>query len=200
MIEKKIDYQRVLTFLEHKNSKIPDNLESLIKEIISETIEIAQIKFCHLKTDQNFLLDEQIKETVLFALTLGPAVDNRILYYEKTYVTKAIIADAAANVMMENALEQLEEYFQSLYETDTFYLTEMMCPGNQNIPLKWNKQIVDMLDAQKRIGLHITEHCGLLPQKSVVGFLGVADQKICKKSVKCENCIAKCKYRKKSVK
>ena len=32
MIEKKIDYRRVLDFLEHKNSKIPDNLELLIKK------------------------------------------------------------------------------------------------------------------------------------------------------------------------
>ena len=200
MIEKKINYRRVLDFLEHKNSKIPDNLELLIKEVIKEIIEIGQVKFCHLTVDRNLVPDEQIKKNILFALTLGAAVDNRILYYEKTYVTKAIIADAAANVMMENAIEQLEKYLQNLYERDTFYLTEIMCPGNQDIPLEWNKRIVDILDAQKRIGVHITEHYGLLPQKSVVGFFGVTEHQICKKGVKCENCTANCKFRKKSVK
>ena len=59
MIEKKIDYRRVLDFLEHKNSKIPDNLELLIKEVIKEIIEIGQVKFCHLTVDRNLVPDEQ---------------------------------------------------------------------------------------------------------------------------------------------
>lgn len=200
MIEKKIDYDRVLTFLEHKNSKIPENLEFMIKEVVNETLEAAKIKFCHLITDQNVVSDNQIEKTVFFALTLGTSIDRKIWYYEKTYMTKALIADAAANVMIENALEQLEKYLQSVYKTDTSYVSNIMCPGNQGTPLEWNKQIVDLLDAQKRIGIHVNEHYGLLPQKSVVGFFYVTNHPLCQKSVKCENCMVNCKYRKKSVK
>lgn len=198
MIEKKIDYQRVLTFLEHKHSKVPEHLDLLIKEGIQEVLALAQIKFCYLTTDRKFCFREPVKETILFALTLGASVDHRILYYEKTYVTKAVIADAAANAMMESAMEQLEEYLRNLYLENSFFLTEMMCPGNGGIPLEWNGQIVNMLDAQKRIGLYHTDHNSLLPQKSTVGFFGITDHPICRKKSKCENCTANCKYRKKS--
>ncbi len=190
MIEKYIDYQRVLTFLEHKNTAIPANLEALIKDIMQEVISLSHVKFCHLKCDPSFL-PVSSQDVILLGMTLGAELDHRIRYYEKTYVTKAIIADAAANALMEEVVSQLEKIFPMH--------SSLICPGNQEIPLEWNKMIADFLDTQKRIGLYVTEQYGLIPQKSLIGLMYHTNGQQCMEE-KCDRCTINCKYRKKRTK
>ncbi len=190
MIEKNIDYQRVLTFLGHKNTAIPANLEALIKDIMQEVIELSHVKFCHLKTDHSSLPVSH-QDVILMGITLGAELDQKIRFYEKTDVPKAIIADAAANALMEEVVSQLEKNFP-MYSS-------LMCPGNQDIPMEWNQIIANSLDTPKRIGLYVTEQYGLIPQKSLIGLMYPVNGQQCKEE-KCNRCTLNCKYRKKRYK
>ncbi len=188
MIEKKIDYQRVLTFLGHQNITISDNLEALIKDIMEEVTKLTQIKFCHQTYDADFLPNSS-KNVVLMGITLGAELDRRICLYEKTYVTKAIIADACANALMEEVISQLEKEFSEH--------SPILCPGNEGIPIEWNKIIATILDTPKRIGLHVTERYSLIPQKSLIGFMYPSNIQQCAKE-KCDRCTnINCQFRKK---
>lgn len=71
-------------------------------------------------------------------------------------------------------------------------------PGYGDLPLSLQNDLLDLLDAPRRVGLTASASHILLPRKSVTAILGVADGPIEKTIRSCLGCPAhgSCQYRK----
>ncbi|QCX32433.1 hypothetical protein FDN13_01250 [Caloramator sp. E03] len=133
------------------------------------------------------------------AATLGSNIDNKIKYYEKTDFTRSIILDACATTAIEELCDMVEEEIKAIaLEKYKKNITNRYSPGYGDLSLEYQPSIINLLDANKRIGLTVTDSLILIPRKSVTAIIGFQDDYIIKESSKCNKCKnnSNCFYRK----
>ena len=111
-------------------------------------------------------------------------------------MAKAIIVDAYASVAIEQVCDLAEEDILSYMQNH--YLTYRFGVGYGDLPLEMEKDILQVLQAQKHIGLCVTEANILTPIKSIVCIIGISETPMDKGQKGCVTCNLKdtCKYRK----
>jgi len=213
----KIEKKEVLRYLGYKNQKIDKNLIDLIEVCCKEIIDICKESFVYeifdieRKNNQVFLLgstlvlkDKDIinhlassKKCLVMAATLGIAVDNRIAYYSRFNITKGLIMDACATTAIENLCDELQAEFMENALVDNLHITNRYSPGYGDFSIENQGDILNVLDAFKKIGLSVTESSIMLPRKSVTAFIGLSEIENLKSKDKCKSCKNKdCDFRK----
>ena len=136
------------------------------------------------------------KRIAILAATLSNEADKIIRKYQINHMAKAVIVDAYASVAIEQVCDMAEEDILSYVPED--YLTYRFGVGYGDLPLELEKNILDLLQAQKNIGLCVTESNILTPVKSVVCIIGISDKPMNKGQKGCTTCNLKstCKYKK----
>lgn len=114
---------------------------------------------------------ENSERCVLMAVTLGGQVDQRIRYYEKTDMTRALILDACATAYVEEVCDRVCSLIED--EITDGRLNFRFSPGYGDLPITIQKIFLRLLDAEKRIGLTASESSILLPRKSVTAVAGI---------------------------
>ena len=111
-------------------------------------------------------------------------------------MAKAVVVDAYASVAIEQVCNKAEEEIMS-YLPDR-YFTYRFGVGYGDLPLELEKDILDVLQTSKTIGLCVTEANILTPIKSVVCIIGISEYPMDKGQKGCTTCNLKdtCKYRK----
>ena len=77
--------------------------------------------------------------------------------------------------------------FQHFPQNRTF----RFCPGYGQTPISLNHSLAQLLDSYRQIGLSVDPHDNLLPQKSMIGLIGLGNKKhhkTCKHCINLENC------------
>ncbi len=134
-------------------------------------------------------------KAVLFAATLGLQVDRAIKTYTITDVSRAVVMQACAAAMLEEFCDfKVEEIARELEKG--LYLRPRFSPGYGDFSITHQKEVLEMLDASKRIGLTLTQANMLIPMKSVTAVIGISEKdESCHKSG-CESCAkTECMYR-----
>lgn len=208
ILELKIDRNEVLRYLGYKGQQIDEQIYKMIelsrneiKEIITPRIVYEYKKITTTEkgvevTDTNLVLTgngirkhlNNSKECVLMAVTLGNDIERKTRLYEKTNLTKALILDACANTAVEEVCDIVEEKIREEAEKRGMKITFRYSPGYEDFPLDIQNNFLRVLDAQKKIGITVSENNLLIPRKSVTAIIGLvnSDVKINKKS--CKNC------------
>ena len=207
-LELKIARQEVLRYLGYKGQKIGENMIEMIdscrqevKNIITPrtVYEYRNIhnteKGVEVEDTNLILIGNDIKshlssanKCVLIAVTLGNEIEKKTRLYEKINLTKALIIDACATTAVEEICDILEEKIRKTAEAEGMSITFRYSPGYGDLPLDTQNNFLRVLDAQKKIGLTVSENNLLFPRKSVTAIIGIVslDTKIKKRS--CENC------------
>ncbi|WP_294401374.1 vitamin B12 dependent-methionine synthase activation domain-containing protein [uncultured Clostridium sp.] len=207
-IELKIDRQEVLRYLGYRGQEIDNNMTEMIdgcrKEVQNVILPRAVYEYKKISsTDKGIEIDgtnlilsgkdiaehlKNSKECLLMAVTLGNDIEKRTRLYEKVNLTKALIIDACATTAVEEVCDIIEEKVRKEAESMGMNITFRYSPGYGDLPLDIQNNFLRVLDAQKKIGLTVSENNLLFPRKSVTAIIGIvsADIKINKKS--CENC------------
>ncbi|MCB2305788.1 methionine synthase [Clostridium estertheticum] len=212
-----IDKNEVLRYLGYKNQKIDKSMTNLIDECTREIIDISKASSVYeifdidKKNDLLFLLgstlvlkDKDIKDLlinsekcVVMAATLGMAVDSRLAYYSRFDITKGIIMDACASTAIEYVCDELQDEIMKNALKEDLYITTRYSPGYGDFAIDNGVEILNVLDAYKKIGLSITENSIMLPRKSVTALIGLSRTKNLKKRTGCANCKnVGCEFRK----
>ncbi len=133
---------------------------------------------------------------VLMAATLGIEVDKAISLKQKLDMLEALILDACASVLIDKVCDEAEaRIMQALGKNE--FLTMRFSPGYGDVPLATSSDLIDILQATKRIGLSLTKSHMLLPTKSVTAMIGISNQKENrKKSCGVCNLVQTCAYKK----
>lgn len=204
----KIDKNEVLRYLGYKNQEIDKSLTDLIEDCCKEVIEVCKESFVYeifnmeRKNHEIFLLGSTLvlkdidiinhlsdsKKCLVMAATLGIDVDSRISYYSRTNITKGLIMDACATTAIENLCDELQTQIMEKALEDNLHITNRYSPGYGNFSINNQTNILNVLDAYKKIGLSVTESNIMLPRKSVTALIGLGENTTLNYKNKCKNC------------
>lgn len=180
--------------------------EDLIDECILEVEKIARFKAIHkmltlehqplrivewdllLESKDLELYFENCSQCMVVAGTLGIQVDKQVRLYEHIDMSKAVVFNAVCNHYLELCMDKYEEGFSLKKRTFRF------CPGYGDFDISYNQKVYQYMKLDKILGLSLNESSLLIPLKSMIGFIGIGENK--EKS--CFSCIRKeeCELRK----
>jgi len=113
---------------------------------------------------------------LLAAFTLGIAVDKRIKELSLTRPSESVALNALASACAERIADEMLRVERNKLEANGYKTNFRFCPGYGDLPMRTNGEIALALNAQKKIGLTVTEDGLLLPRKSIVGIVGVTKE------------------------
>lgn len=117
---------------------------------------------------------EGSRKIAVMAATLGVEVDSLIRRWEVRDMTRAVILDACATQLIEEACDRAQaELAAAGAEQEGLAAGSRFSPGYGDLPLELQPRVLEVLAAGKRIGLTCTPHLILLPRKSVTAFVGL---------------------------
>ncbi len=125
-------------------------------------------------------------KAILLAVTLTTEADKIIRQAEIKGMAEALAADCICSAAVEQVCDRAEEeiFTQQKYP----YRTWRFSPGYGDLPIEMQKDFLAALNAQRRIGLTVTESCMLIPSKSVTAIIGISENPLNKGVRGCEIC------------
>lgn len=151
-----------------------------------------------------FLKGNSIKEhlkdcqkAVLMCATLSADVDRLIRTAELKDVLEAFALDCLASAAIEQVCDQVETFIKN--DFSEYEMTWRFGIGYGDLPISLQKDFLNVLNAQKLIGLNVTDSYILTPRKSVTAVIGLSTDKIEQRKRGCAVCNLRgnCAYRKK---
>ena len=133
---------------------------------------------------------------VLMCATLSYKIDELIRRTQIEDMAKAVVINSLSSVAIEQICNMAEEDIKEAIKD--CYLTYRYGVGYGDFPLEHEKDILDIIDAMKNIGLCVTDGNILTPLKSVVCVIGISDTVLEKGQKGCATCNMNkhCQYRK----
>lgn len=182
--------KEVARYLGFGKHAVDEKTECFIRESFEELENLAEKKFVYRVFSLSFQDDAWLsigelniqskdlcknlcgcKEVVLFGATLGTEVDRQLRKYEVVDIARAVVFQACAAAYLE---EYCDEIQSSVGKDRT---RPRFSPGYGDCSILYQKEILELLDAPKKIALTMTEGFMLSPSKSVTAFIGMEDTK-----------------------
>lgn len=199
----KIDYNKALKYMGVE--KLTKDLESVMQLAQKELLKIATprklaMNFSTRKVDGYYLIEganitlksedinnlfRDIEHISIIAVTLGIAVDKRIEYYARCDKLKMLVLDALASVYVEEIADSFTSEVNKNF--GDFYPTVRYAPGYGDLDISIQKDILSVLDANKKLGIMLSDTFLMTPLKSTTGIVGYS-RKIQPQFFDCGNC------------
>jgi hypothetical protein len=146
--------------------------EALNVESVTEDVVTFHDSLVVLHGKQIARLLKDCSRVYVMACTLGVQADRMIELKGFLSPTLGMVTDACASAYIESWCDRCqEEIAKALGPGEK--LTFRFSPGYGDLPLSDQKAVLLQLQAEKRIGLFLTESFLMTPRKSVVAILGV---------------------------
>lgn len=206
--------KEAIRYLGYKRTAIDEKTLIMIQESFQELEKISELKSSYRIFDltqedeelqignlkiQSKSLQKNLKgctQVILFGATMGLAVDRKLCTYELSNIAKAVVMQACAAAMLEEYCDEMQEKVAQQLAEEHLYLRPRFSPGYGDFSILHQKEILNMLDASKRIGLTTTDAYMLAPTKSVTAIIGVSNTKEPCHQKGCEECTkVDCLYR-----
>jgi len=108
----------------------------------------------------------------LFAVTLGARADMLINRHGVSNMGRSVVFDAVASVLVDEYCRELSREIAAESVVAGLKATKRFSPGYGDFGLEYQREILNILGAGKRIGLALTEVNMLVPSKSVTAAIG----------------------------
>ena len=169
------------------NVSSPD--EELLKkagDCLDEALNIAQLKAVYVKSNVklengkaifDFMEMESEKlcrfldgcnEAYIFVATMGLNADMLVNRYMKTDMARGVIFNAACVAVIEAFCDKLNGYLLGAENSGRRF-----SPGYGDLKLEYQKELLSCLEADRRVGVTLTEGCLMIPTKSVSAIIGI---------------------------
>lgn len=99
--------------------------------------------------------------------TLGVGFDRFLSRISCTDMSHAVVVDATASALLESLTDEYENNTISMKRTFRF------APGYGDVDISFNEPLMRGIGADKQIGLSITPSYLFVPQKSILGLIGI---------------------------
>lgn len=126
------------------------------------------------------------QEAIVMAVTLSDEADKMIRKTAVSNMADALAVDCLCSSAVEQVCDRAEEEIFSVIGSS--YRTWRFSPGYGDFPLDIQKDLLLFLNAQRRIGLTLTENSLLLPTKSVTAIIGLSEQPVNAGKKSCDSC------------
>ena len=214
----RLNREEILRYLGYKDSGITPQIEKLLDRCESETLKIIQPKYIYKRFpvthelsgicvgETGFVLRgkdirEHLKncnEIFRLGVTAGIELDRKIRRYMVTEPDIGVVLDSCGIQAVEQIADMAEQEIEACVSSEGYHLTWRFSPGYGDLPLDTQKELVQVLDMHRKIGVSLTDSCLMVPSKSVTAILGISDTKRDKRENKCDFCNnrQKCIFRK----
>lgn len=136
------------------------------------------------------------RHAYLFCATLGAGVDALLRRYSQTSGADALIAQAVGASLIETYCEELEPSLLAEPAVAGENLRMRFAPGYGDLPLETQRELLAVLDSQRKAGIILSPNLLMIPSKSISAIIGVGPGECAIKSG-CTSCgKADCAYRK----
>lgn len=217
-----INKSEVLRYLSYDGQEIDEDLDCKINKCIEETKNDIDVKYVYdiydivndldsntiqfkntnlkLKSKDVSELLRDCDKCILMSATLGFNIEKNIRRYSYKNLTKGVIIDACATTSIEEICDLVQESILKDVSKEGKSLTMRYSPGYGDLDIRVNKDILNLLNAHRKIGVTVTDTGIMIPRKSVVALIGITDKKIVQTKRTCENCANRdnCKFRRKA--
>lgn len=215
-ISVQINQREVLKYLGYKGGQVDEKLLQDVDKMSQTVIDCVKprityqifkidwkkglslqgTKFVPEGTQVKQLLEDST-ECVLFAATLGMAIDHKIAALQLTDLYAALLMDCCASSAIEGVCD---DFCKQMQETETVrgrYLTDRFSPGYGDLPFSQQKDVCQVLQTEKRIGVNLNGAGIMIPKKSVTALFGLSDHVQRRRFRGCEHCsmFENCDYR-----
>lgn len=200
----KINIKEALRYLGYGDSVPGKDIEELLLLCEEELLKVARPMYTYRVfelcddfsvTGCNFVLKgNDIKKhlsgcdkAVFMCVTLSVDVDRLIRLKQVGNMAQAMMIDSLANAMIEQVCDEVENIIKK--ELPEYNLTWRYGLGYGDFPLEGQKDFLNVLDAQKKVGVCVSDSLLLTPTKSVTCVIGLSKAENTHKGlVKCEYC------------
>lgn len=174
----------ILRYLGYRGQDLAPELETRIDDMRDRCVEIArpavvQYAFAMdalpLKLPGNDIAAHlsNAVEVVLFAATLGHAVDRELRRLAVVDPVGQLVFDAAATDAIERLADKTEAHIRSDAAARGLYCSWRFSPGYGDLPLEVQPALLTVLNATRRLGITLTESNLMVPTKSVTAIVGL---------------------------
>lgn len=193
-------------------------LEESLEECLTEILPKLSYKVCYIELPLKMTEDScdfgcmQVnsrdlaknlngcKQVYLFAATIGVEIDRMIAKYTHTSPSKAVMLQAIGAERIEALCDVFCESMQCEMETYTImngntaqeknanHMHPRFSPGYGDLPLETQRDIFQVLNCSKNIGLSLNNSLLMSPSKSVTAFVGIGEGEQNQKRNKCAAC------------
>lgn len=135
-------------------------------------------------------------EVILFAATLGAGVDLLLRRYNRISMSRAVVMQACAAARIEKYCNEINDKLKARAADEGLYLRPRFSPGYGDLPISCQPDFCRVLEAEKTVGITLTESFLMIPSKSVTAVIGVSHKRAGCVMEGCEACSNKnCLYR-----
>ena len=192
-VPKELSLREISRYMGMRPENLSEELLERIRKLLPRFLDELQCRACWLelpvncvgsKVDLHLLsvISEHLArnldgctKVVLFAATIGSAADRLCKSASAVSPSSAVIIDAMGSTAIEwfcdEFCKKLEESFPA------FELRPRFSPGYGDLPLQLQEDLIRILDANRKIGLVLSDSFMMLPQKSVTAIVGLRPYK-----------------------
>ncbi len=211
-----IDRSEVLRYLGYRGQELTPEMDELIGVLSAQCVKDAEPEYhykifplthegrpmlagCGLR-----LLGEDIrghlsgaKSCAVMAATLGLGVERTLARLGLRSTTEQLIYNSACTALIEAVADRCEEDIRADAASRGLHTNYRYSPGYGDFPLHQQREILDAIDAQRYLGLTLTDGYMMLPRKSVSAVIGLFEEERAA-APSCDACAgrATCPYRK----
>ena len=111
-------------------------------------------------------------KVIVFAATVGVEIDRLINRYTRISPSRSLMLSAIGTERIEALCD---EFCVDMIKQLGLPLTPRFSPGYGDLPLETQKDIFNILDCNKNLGISLNESLLISPSKSVTAFAGILD-------------------------
>lgn len=115
---------------------------------------------------------KECDRAAVLVCTLGAEFDRRLLETQARDMARAVMLDACGSAWVEAGCDAAEAELHALAPEK--YLTDRFSPGYGDLSLDVQGPLCALVDAQRRLGVHVTPSRMLNPTKTVTAVIGLA--------------------------
>jgi len=139
---------------------------------------------------------EGCRSVVMFAATVGLALDRLIARYGRTAPAKALMLQAIGAERIEALCDVFCRELAGEKQKEGLFLRPRFSPGYGDLPLSVQQELFSVLDCPRQIGLTLNRSMLMSPSKSVTAIVGITPAQPPAEKNKCSLCTKQdCSFR-----
>ena len=115
-------------------------------------------------------------KAVLFAATIGSGIDRLIRRFEKADPKLGLLLQGLGAERVESLCDAFNEEVKEISKSTGSETRMRYSPGYGDLPIEVQKVFLPLLDAERRLGITLSESCLMAPSKSVTAIIGIASK------------------------
>ena len=109
-------------------------------------------------------------EAFIFAVTLGHGTERLLSKMSRLSAADFFVYDAVGSALAESVCDEAEKMIKKNSKCRPRF-----SPGYGDFPLSVQRDVLSLVNAERLVGITLTDTCLMIPQKSITAILGIRE-------------------------